>query len=161
MIHFILKNTFIKFVEHVITTFTFFCGVFVGISIFLLQTPLQLRQSLIYQTVSIRLFIILLLRISQKYNVFKARVMSRSPRFNHYKLLLNVLHWLPTRRRILFKICTISYQELSCKQQSYLDYLLTQQENMFTFDRLVMIFLSLKLILLVVILTHLLCLDFL
>ena len=40
-------------------------------------------------------------------------------------LLLRYLHWLPVRYRIIFKIYTITYQVLSCKQPSYLHSLLT------------------------------------
>ena len=41
------------------------------------------------------------------------------------KSLLRYLHWFPVWYRIIFKICTITYQALSCKQPSYLHFLLT------------------------------------
>ena len=40
MINLILENTFIKFVEHITTTFVI-CGVFVGTCVFLLQQLLH------------------------------------------------------------------------------------------------------------------------
>ena len=42
-----------------------------------------------------------------------------------YPPLLKSLHWLPVQYRILFKMCTITYQALSSKQPSYLHTLLT------------------------------------
>ena len=39
--------------------------------------------------------------------------------------LLKSLHWLPVRYRIIFKICTITYQALSYKQPAYLHSMLT------------------------------------
>ena len=39
-----------------------------------------------------------------------ARVVTRSPRFSRSVPLLKSLHWLPVRYRIIFKICTITYQ---------------------------------------------------
>ena len=54
-----------------------------------------------------------------------ARVVTRSPRFTPSKPLLKSLHWLPVQYRIMFKMCTITYQALSSKQPSYLHTLLT------------------------------------
>ena len=54
-----------------------------------------------------------------------ARVFTRSPRFSHSVPLLKSLHWLPVRYRIIFMICTITYQALSSKQPAYLHSLLT------------------------------------
>ena len=45
-----------------------------------------------------------------------ARVVTRSPRFTPSKPLLKSLHWLPVQYRIMFKMCTITYQALSSKQ---------------------------------------------
>ena len=49
-----------------------------------------------------------------------ARVVTRSPHFSRSVPLLKSLHWLPVRYRIIFKICTITYQALSNKQPAYL-----------------------------------------
>ena len=65
------------------------------------------------------------------------RVVTRSPRFSHSVPLLKLLHWLPVRHRIIFKICTITYQALS-KQPAYLHPLLID-----SFDHLILIHLSL------------------
>ena len=54
-----------------------------------------------------------------------ATVATWHPRFTQSVSLLKSLHWLPVRYRIVFKICTITYQALSCKQPSYLHPLLT------------------------------------
>ena len=54
-----------------------------------------------------------------------ARVVTRSPRFSRSVPLLKSLHWLPVRYRIIFKICTITYQALSTKQPAYLHSMLT------------------------------------
>ncbi|KAK2180026.1 hypothetical protein NP493_461g01003 [Ridgeia piscesae] len=39
--------------------------------------------------------------------------------------LLKSLHWLPVHYRIVFKICTMSYQALASKQPTYLNSMLT------------------------------------
>ena len=57
--------------------------------------------------------------------------MTGSPRFTHSMPLLNSLPWFPGRHRIIFKICTITYQALSCKQPSYLHSLLTHVRKPF------------------------------
>ena len=44
---------------------------------------------------------------------------------SHSVPLLKSLHWLPIRYRIIFKICTITYQALSSGQPAYLHSLLT------------------------------------
>ena len=49
-----------------------------------------------------------------------ARVVTRSPHFLHSLPLLKSLHWFPVRYRIIFKICTITYQALSSKQPAYI-----------------------------------------
>ena len=54
-----------------------------------------------------------------------ARVVTRSPRFTPSKPLLKSLHWLPVQYRIMFQMCTTTYQALSSKQPSYLHTLLT------------------------------------
>ena len=53
------------------------------------------------------------------------RVVTRSPRFSRSVPLQKSLHWLPVRYRIIFKICTITYQALSTKQPAYLHSMLT------------------------------------
>ena len=53
------------------------------------------------------------------------KVVTKSPCFTHSKPLLKSLHWFPVRCRIILKICTITYQALSCQQPSHLHYLLT------------------------------------
>ena len=55
-----------------------------------------------------------------------AIVVTRSPgRFSHSLPLLKLLHWLPVRYCIIFKICTLTYQTISSKQTAYLHSLLT------------------------------------
>ena len=54
-----------------------------------------------------------------------ARVVTRSLRFSSSVPLLKSLHWLPVHYRIIFKICTISYQALASKQPTYLNSMLT------------------------------------
>ena len=54
-----------------------------------------------------------------------ARVVTRTPRFSRLVPLLKSLHWLPVRYRIIFKMCTITYQALSTKQPAYLHSMLT------------------------------------
>ena len=65
---------------------------------------------------------ILKLQLVQNY---LARVVTRSPCFSHSVPLLKSLHWLPVQYRIIFKICTITYEVLSSKQPAYLNSLLT------------------------------------
>ena len=63
--------------------------------------------------------------ITQRTCTCLARVVTRSPRFTPSKPLLKSLHWLPVQYRIMFKMCTITYQALSSKQPSCLHTLLT------------------------------------
>ena len=50
-----------------------------------------------------------------------ARAMTRYPCITRSVQLLKSLHWLPARYRIIFNVCSITYQVLlSCKQPSYL-----------------------------------------
>ena len=58
-----------------------------------------------------------------------ARVVTRSPRFPSSVPLLKSLQWLPVHYRIIFKICTISYQALASKQPTYLNSMLTPARN--------------------------------
>ena len=44
--------------------------------------------------------------------------------------LLNYLHLIPVRNRIIIKICTITYHALSRKQPSYLQTLLIPVRNL-------------------------------
>ena len=53
------------------------------------------------------------------------RVVTRSPCFYHSLPLFKSLRWLHVQYRIIFKICTITYQALSSKQPAYLYSLLT------------------------------------
>ena len=116
-----LENTFRKFVEHVITTFVI-CGVFVDICLFLLQKLLQLCYycNWLFHNIAIKA----ITKLKRVHN-WLAWLVTRSPRFIHSKPLPKSLHWLPFRCRIIFKICTVTYQALSCKQPSYLHSLLT------------------------------------
>ena len=41
------------------------------------------------------------------------------PRFTRSMRHLKHFHWLPVRYRIIFKICSISYQAVFCKQPSH------------------------------------------
>ena len=66
-----------------------------------------------------------IISVQQRVQNCLARVMTRSPRFTPSKPLLKSLHWLPVQYRIMFKMCTISYQALYSKQPSYLHTLLT------------------------------------
>ena len=100
-------------------TFAIFAGICHFLSLNLLQ-QLLLAADLI---TAIPSFTILLTRILQNFNVSKIVwqvVVTRSPRFFHSVPLLKSLHWLPVRYRIIFKICTITYQPLSSKQPAYL-----------------------------------------
>ena len=53
-----------------------------------------------------------------------ARVVTKSPPFTCIVALLHSLHWLPTKFRIDFKICLLTYKILSEKQPVYLHSLL-------------------------------------
>ena len=53
-----------------------------------------------------------------------ARVVTRAPRFSHVAQFLRSLHWLLVRYRIIFKLCTLTYQAPSSKQPGYLHSLL-------------------------------------
>ena len=57
------------------------------------------------------------------------RIVTRTPRFSRSVPLLKVLHWLPVHYRIIFKICTITYQALSYTQPAYLHAMLTPARN--------------------------------
>ena len=61
----------------------------------------------------------------QRVQNWLARVVPRSPNFSRSVLLLKSLHWLPVHYRIIFMICTISYQALSSTQPAYLNSMLT------------------------------------
>jgi len=58
-----------------------------------------------------------------------ANVVTRSPCFTRSLPLLMCLRWLPVQYRIIVKICTITYQVMSCKQPTYLHPLLTPVRN--------------------------------
>ena len=62
---------------------------------------------------------------TQNHNVFNNSYHALSLCFIHSTPLLNFLHWLPVRCRTMCKICTSSYQTLSCKLPLYFHYLLT------------------------------------
>ena len=57
-----------------------------------------------------------------------ARVVTRS-HFSSSVPLIKSLHLLPVHYRIIFKICTISYQALTFKQTTYLNSMLTPARN--------------------------------
>ena len=65
------------------------------------------------------------------------RVVTRSPRFTLSMPRLMYLHRVPVRYVIISKMCSITYQALSCKQRSYLHSLFTPY--LFSFDHLVLI----------------------
>ena len=54
---------------------------------------------------------------------YLAKVVTQSPRFSSSVQLLKPLHWLPVQSRIIFKICTITYQTLSSGETSYIFYM--------------------------------------
>ena len=54
-----------------------------------------------------------------------SRVVTKLPRFSHSVPLLKSLVWLPIQHRIIFKICTITYQALSSGHPAYLHSLFT------------------------------------
>ncbi|KAK2171264.1 hypothetical protein NP493_1083g00017 [Ridgeia piscesae] len=59
--------------------------------------------------------------------LYYIRVVIRSPRFSWS--LLKSLHWLPVHYRIIFKICTITYEALSSTQPAYLNSRLSPARN--------------------------------
>ena len=61
----------------------------------------------------------------QRVQIFLAGVVTRSPRFSRSVPLLKSLHWPSVRHRIIYKICTITYQALSTKNPAYLHSMLT------------------------------------
>ena len=60
-------------------------------------------------------------------------------RFSRSVPLLKSLHWLPVRYRIIFKICTITYQALSTNLHIYIQCSL-QQDSPDSFSHLVPIY---------------------
>ena len=66
-----------------------------------------------------------------------ARVVTRSPRFSRSVPLLKSLHWLPVRYRIIFKICTITFQPNNL--HIYIQCSL-QQDSPDSFSRLVLVY---------------------
>ena len=89
------------------------------ISTALIRCKLDCCNSLYH---SIALKVILKLQRVQHY---LERIVARSPHFAHSLPLLKSLYWLPVRYRIIFKICTITYQTLSSQQPAYIHSLLT------------------------------------
>ena len=53
-----------------------------------------------------------------------ACVVTKSPSFTYSVPLLHSLHWLPVKFRVDFKICLLSYKNLSKKQPVYVHFLL-------------------------------------
>jgi len=93
-------------------------ALFGGIVFFQSQKPL-LQHSLLVGLITL-FFITLLLRIFKKIQCvqnYLARVVAW---FSHSVPLLKSLHWLPVQSRIIFKLCTITYQTLSSGEPSYL-----------------------------------------
>ena len=59
-----------------------------------------------------------------------AHVVCKASRFSRCKPLLNVLHWLPVKYRIRFKLCTITFKALLFHQPTYLfNYLVPLQNS--------------------------------
>ena len=58
-----------------------------------------------------------------------ARTVSRSPLSVSASHLLSNLHWLPVRKRIDFKITTLTYKVLSTQQPEYLHNLIYHQPS--------------------------------
>ena len=56
-------------------------------------------------------------------------VIIRSQRFTRPWPLLKSLLWLPVRYYIIFKMCTVTYEALSCNQPLYLHSLPTPVRN--------------------------------
>lgn len=59
-------------------------------------------------------------RLQRVQNSLARAVVSSSKRSNHITPTLIKLHWLPVKKRIEFKIATITYKVLQNKQPSYL-----------------------------------------
>ena len=59
-----------------------------------------------------------------------ARVVCKASSFSRSKPLLNVLHWLPVKYRIRFKLCTITFKAFLFHQPTYLlNYLVPLQNS--------------------------------
>ena len=52
------------------------------------------------------------IRRLQRIQNYAARLVSRTSRTAHVSPLLRELHWLPIEKRILFKICTLTFKAL-------------------------------------------------
>ena len=59
-----------------------------------------------------------------------ARVVCKASRFSRSKPLLNLLHWLPVKYRIRFKLCAITFKAFLSHQRTYLfNYLVPLQNS--------------------------------
>ena len=67
-------------------------------------------------------------RLQQVQNCL-SRVVCKASRFSRSKLILNVLHWLPVKYRIHFKLCTITFKALLFHQPTYLFNYLVPPKN--------------------------------
>ena len=58
----------------------------------------------------------------------KGRVVKRLRKFDHVKLAMKELHWLPVSQRIMFKVATITFKVLNSSELKYLCELLNRYE---------------------------------
>ena len=118
----ILDSIFHKLVVAVLITFVTFV-IFAGIYFAVTKTIATAQYYCNFLYHNIVLSDIFKLQRVQK---CLARVVTRSPRFSHSVQLLESLHWLPVRYRIVLKICTITkhFHPSNC-QLAYLHSLLT------------------------------------
>ena len=100
---------------HILQTCCWFC-LLVTIATALVSSKLDYCNSL-YHNIALRDIL--------KLQHCLARVVTQFPRFSHSLPLIKSLHWLPVQYRIIFNICTITYQVLLSKQPAYLHSLLT------------------------------------
>ena len=107
----LLNSIFHKLVVAAFVKFANFV-VFADICIFL--APKLLHLLAVDLNIAIPLITILL--STDIFNVCEI-VWHGCPRFSQYHFLN---HWLPVRYRIIFKICTITYQTFSSEQSAYL-----------------------------------------
>ena len=56
----------------------------------------------------------------QRIQNITARIVTRSPKHDHIPPVLEQLHWLPVRMRVLYKLLVLTYQALEGKGPSYL-----------------------------------------
>ena len=103
-------------------TFNLSLSVAKTIATALVSSTLDYCNSLLYNTANN------IARLQHVQNCL-ARVVTHSPHFSSSVPLLKPLDWLPVHYRIIFRICTISYQALASKQPTYLNSMLTPARN--------------------------------